>query len=828
MASSPNGRASLRRKYGAGQATYGSDLRMNDWKNVTLEMSLKAFGRPGASADEVCGRVFDQWRPLCRRADRVSVLLWVADGSEILEYAGDLDEPVEWGRYVGRANPDPSVLQQMLHGKVDVQFTPRLYCENPATFTYGSLKELIALIRSAGEALLDKPVRVGETFDPGPEFARSPFKYIRHPECCDGASFGSGSPIVSCMSVLKADERRYAAYPDGIPDQTPFGEFFARQVKAFFSDMGFDYLWLSNGFGFGNFPWGYEGSLLKDGVFSLEGLADLQRRNLHFWEALRRECPHIPIEVRGTNISTGVDLASDGTPLQAIYEGRYIDLPAPNSPWAALNKDIGIELAGWMSHVAELPGEDYLFRFYVHDPWWGFSPWLHCYERSPHDIYLPLAVSRIDAQGDTQTPGHLSFLSIDDTFGNLSEQVAREVIPHLLEGVDHRPDAPGPFVWIYPFAEYHQWVQRGEPRIKGVFCGDVLIRDAINRGFPLNTVCSTGNYVRNAGRLRERILVSPVPEPDSAWEGALLEHANRRGGLFLYGALSGSSRRLRDILGIQIADGIEGDFTLRVPDGALRPPPDFADGLGFIHRDAYGGGPLCETGGDNALLFAESEQGRRTLAAEAPVGAGTLVWYRGSVEHPNPPAPWLDDGYINLNDAPGRFSPARFAAALLQRFGWELGYHCPEREILEPALTIHVTHNGLVFAGAAQNSLVGYEFATPAGAPVLLNTDCTIADGRASYRFPRAWRGECRVLVQQKAASVVSCRELHPGKNRRLVVTGLKDAEVLVLPESGCEGELQVSGPGGKDVRDVEEGRFCGLTCFKTRQAVTGSIVARW
>ena len=33
---------------------------------------------------------------------------------------------------------------------------------------------------------------------------------------------------------------------------------------------------------------------------------------------------------------------------------------APNSPWAALNGDFGLELIGWMSHIAELPGDPFV------------------------------------------------------------------------------------------------------------------------------------------------------------------------------------------------------------------------------------------------------------------------------------------------------------------------------------------------------------------------------------------------------------------------------------------------------------------------------------
>lgn len=75
-----------------------------------------------------------------------------------------------------------------------------------------------------------------------------------------------------------------------------------------------------------------------------------------------------------------------------------------NSPWAALNFNTGVELAAWMSHVAEAPGGEFPFRFYIHDPWFRNSPWLDRYGREPWDIYLPLSIGRLGASGKIETP----------------------------------------------------------------------------------------------------------------------------------------------------------------------------------------------------------------------------------------------------------------------------------------------------------------------------------------------------------------------------------------------------------------------------------------
>jgi len=61
------------------------------FKNITLEMSLKPFRKNEPEAIRaVCREVFTQWSSLLRHADMVSIMLWTADGSEILDYSGDL------------------------------------------------------------------------------------------------------------------------------------------------------------------------------------------------------------------------------------------------------------------------------------------------------------------------------------------------------------------------------------------------------------------------------------------------------------------------------------------------------------------------------------------------------------------------------------------------------------------------------------------------------------------------------------------------------------------------------------------------------------------
>ena len=295
------------------------------WRNVTLEMSPKPFKLITEADIRATSReVFLQWSAMLRHAEMVSVLLWTADGSEILDYSGDLADTVEWARYLGSAGTTrhkPAVRGargSSLHGTA-VQFH-----ENPPVMTYGTLKMIVDILKEVGTQMTGLPVRVGATFDPGPEFAQSPFKYTRHPELLRPDSTGGGT-FICCYATLNADNEVYAGYPQGIPQDTPLGTFLGRQSQHFLSDLGFDYIWFSNGFGFGYETWGSTGALFDGERFNPSKANTVADKIVGFWQDFRRECPEYPIETRGTNLGTGIDLASDGVPLKRTpdrYEPR--------------------------------------------------------------------------------------------------------------------------------------------------------------------------------------------------------------------------------------------------------------------------------------------------------------------------------------------------------------------------------------------------------------------------------------------------------------------------------------------------------------------------
>ena len=510
------------------------------YKKITLEVSLKPFRRVDEPfIRKTCAEIFEQWFPLLKKRESVSIMLWIGDGSEILDYNANPDQDFEWAKYIGLANAP-------LFGPEDEEgIHPNTrkykYTENPPVMTYGILKHIVSCLKEEGAKKLGHHnITVGSTFDIGPEFAVSDFKYRRHTEICSGYRLG-GFGFVDSTSLLHGDDYSYAAYPEGIPEGLPFGTFLGKQTNAFLHDMGMDYLWLSNGLGFSANPWSLNGKVFDGEHFYPEKLAATKEEVFLFWRLFREACPDYPVKVRGTNNSVGIDYATDGVPLYDIYQSDFNITPPPNSPWAALNDDYGLEIMGHMTRICELPGQDFLFRYYLHDPWWANSPWYDRYDGYPSDIYLPMAVSRINKEGKTESATDFHILSIDNSWGDLPDNCVYEPLPHFLKAEKDAPDEPAPFVWVYPMREYTTCSD--ENTLAEMYYGDNFIRHAINCGFPLNCVVSTDSFADHPLELYQRsILISPVPHSRDVLK-KLLYFCELGGKIIFYG----SSQRLLEL-----------------------------------------------------------------------------------------------------------------------------------------------------------------------------------------------------------------------------------------------------------------------------------------
>jgi len=764
------------------------DPRVKKFNNITLETSLKPFKVNNKHyIDSICRDIYAQWQPLLKYADTVSVMLWTSDGSEILDYKGDDRQRLEWGQYIG----NPNTKHEVNSGPKELSLHERAYdyMDNPPSFTYGDLKYIIQALKKEGRKMTGKPIRVGETFDPGPEFAKSEFKYKKHPEICIGNTMGAKT-FVCCYAVLNEDKEKYAAFPDGIPQGTPFGTFFGRQSQAFLTDMDFDFIWFSNGLGFGMETWSATGAIFDGKNFQREKLQDVREKINDFWTTFRKECPDFRIETRGTNISVGADLAKDGVDIRTIYNGNFNILPPPNSPWAALDGNFGLELAGYMSRISELPGDEYLFRYYTHDPWWANSPWLDRYGREAHDIYLPMAVARIDKEGNMHSPTHLNFLSIDDSYGNTPEQVPQEVIPHIIQGRRTSPDQPGLMVWVYPFDEYHDWAQKQPERIEEIYYGDWFVQQAMNDGFPLNTVVSTTNFVslRKKGNnlFDQSVLVSIVPDSGTELEKQFMDFVRNGGKLILYGPSNHAGKEFLDFLNIRQDKSLSGEMNMKLlvrTDEVKKPGSNI-----LCHNPAMSGGGIETNVNDvtdkSTTILAQAFIGneKRDIAIQRKKeewNGGEVIYLRGT----NSAA--YKGGHLLTPDNPEQwFNGASLLRTSLNQMGYNIRYSKLQANLKNPLNCISRNDNAFYFSGFTPNQTIEQQFRFPMGAPLFTGTETELRNGYATYRFPKAYQEECRVFVEQQEG-IVSCYEVAPVEyqiKRRIGINGLKNATIRIYP----------------------------------------------
>lgn len=777
------------------------------FQRVTLEMSLKPFYDPSDQhRDVVLKRMFQQWYPLCIDADRVAIQLWVGDGSEILEYRGNLEDPFEWACYQGKANDfnlgsGESKEAESQHPPGDpegrgLHSRAYLYRSNPPTFTYAWLKSLVHAIKEIGNEILGKPIEVGDTFDSTGEFCFSHFKYKRHREICLGGALYENT-FVGCAARLKADPLPYAAFSNGIPEGTPLGTFLGKQIKTLHHDIGFDFIWFSNGFGFGAETWGLNGALFDGKSFFPERTAETAKGIRDFWRYFREECPTLPIRTRGTNLSACIDMASDAVPFSDILSDSQVEPPV-NSPWAAIDGDFGLELVGWMTHIAQESKQGYPFRFYVHDPWWMNSPWLERYQRQPHDINLPLSVAKIAADGSVEPPSNLSIITVDNSHGEMPEGIPLEVASYIMKARETYPDQPGPLVWLYPLDEYHEHIFEQKADLSEIYFNDWYVRGCINEGLPLNTIVTTKNYLSSLEIRPElfdgSILFTPIPQINSYLRSLLFKHTERGGSVVFYGPVDVDDEEMLKLFGLQPGTAIDGDLPIIFHDSITK--SSFPNQ--FRHSSLMAGGPLTLIQSDSKeptrlLAYTESEGQKYPLAVQnTSTDAGKAIWLRAGVtcdarEMPGPLPPRLDPKVYFHTEALARLSCQSL----------RLHIDCQKNSTAErtPVVTISRHRNAFIYNGYCPGVIRSIEYKTHYGSPIFVNKYTEFDHGKARYQPEFTWRHECRLFVEQNASGIVRCQELGArfhGMRRRLFLTGLDNATVCFFPETGFEDKVEI------------------------------------
>ena len=839
------------------------ELPQNRFDRVNLEVSLKPWKNLQPEfVRATCEQMFENWRNLIDRSDEVAILMWNNDGSDIYEWSGNLSDEVSPPHYVGFCNYDMEHAfdPDSRHYRVN---KAQPYMDNPPKVTYRDLRNIIREIKNTGMRMFGRKIMVGSTIDPGPEFAFSKFKYERHPEVLtpDGWKI-MPMHFITHQATLNGDSYPYGGFPGGIPDGTPFGTFIGRQMQSAREELGFDYVWFSNGFAYTHYPWGYRGELFFGRRWEPEK-ADGQRKAANkFWSDFREECD-CPIEVRGSNFPLGSDLATDGCSHKDLMEIGKLDRPPCNPPWGS--RALGLEMVAYLTRISKTRTRRIPFRFYLNDPWFNSNAWYDYYNRETFDIYVPMSAARLNAEGGVDTPTDLSLLTVDTELGDLIREEAHESTPHFLHALEMRADAAGPLVWVYPFDEYDEILKKEPEKLKYVFSHDWFMRSVVNHGLPLNTVASTECFTElaEADNLPDSVFVAPAALGDWKSQKMLLNVVKNAGHVMLYGSLDHVTRETLDMLGVTLAESLEGEFhvTCTLEEDRFErdvEPPKYADpydesvGRGFIkddhnierdrrplkHRALSDGNGLRAVASDWAAVAVSVEQAgnRRAYAVvrrDPAWNGGSISWLHGSCGfhtdtesrdgEPAEDKPW--------NTRLPFEWPRRMLA---EQCGLDIVQDRIDESVKPAYIFIKRRKGAFIFTGNKPNTTVTMRVKTPDGAPVYAESETRIRNGYACDHFGKTFHNEVRVFVKQDEA-VIYAKELAArrveGFIRHFSVANLENAEVTIFPDpvSLTNGKLRINGKiagwidGEKIEYETDPRRGCVVV-----KSYTGALYVCW
>lgn len=783
-------------------------------------MSLKPFVfLDDEYIENICRKMFSEWKPLTDKASSVAVMLWTSDGSEILEYTGDPSAKFNWCNLIGIGNPrtEPKTERDF----EDLHIRPVPYSEHMHDFTYADLKRVISTIKRVGTEMTGFDICVIETFDPGPEFAKSDFKFSRHTEISVGSIMGKNMWI-HCGKRLRAESRRYAAYPNGIPEGTPFGEFLGKQFTALARDVGFDRIWLSNGFGFSLESWNCKGELFDGKRFDFAGAENVRKSLCEFWRTFSAEVGDTVIETRGSNLSAAMDISAHGCPINEIY--GYNIIAPPNSPWAALNSRFGLELCGFLSRIAALPKNGFLFRYYIHDPWWYNSPWFDRYGRVPHDIYLPLATARLDENGEVTNPEGVNLLSADDSFGDMPERCPYEVIPHILTAYDDCPTSCGILTWLYPFESYCKTGLLDDHPDR-IFMDDWFIESAIDNGLPISSVISDGNFIKaEKKKFAHTVLLCPVPENGSVAEKCVFEALEHKIPLILYGSTRFASEKLRSLLGVSLAEsGLDGKFEIN-EDLTLDifEKNDLSRTLRHASLVSDGGLYEIPVRADFTRATVKNAEGSRAYATYN--NEAKIAWVRGSFPHD----PDIKGSLPEKTKNTEYFPCASLLRSCLALFGHKLYYKTESSCDELPVTVFSDSDKGIFMTSYSKNTIVKTFMSSPIGAPVCVGEDAFVYGDVSETVSPRFRHENLALFIKQDKKTLVRTKYEFPGDfirtDRRIAVSGLSDASVTIrLPAPFAYAEYEENA-GWPRMANAKTMKYSEDGLFATAEHISGRL----
>ena len=784
-------------------------------ERLVLECSLKPFTDPSPGGiRSTCEHIWKIWRPLIERVDQVAVMLWVGNGDEILTWTGDEDQPLPWANQIGFCNYDRRGAYDPKNRHYRLN-RARPYVARPAALRFPHLRDIARSLRRTAMREFGRSIEVGATVDPGPEFVDSPFRYEAHRELLVQRRpwMTRYMQFITHQAAVRGDGRAYAAFPKGLAEDVPLGRFLGLQFDALRRYVGFDYLWFSNGFGYTHHPWGWRGELMDGESFHPERAAEQRRRLTTFWRDFREACPDTGVEVRGTNFSVAMDLASDGCSHEVVASIAGLVRPPCNPPWGS--RSLGLEMVSHLSRLAAMPDGRIPLRFYLNDPWFVSRPWYDYYGREPFDIYVPAAAARLSDRGGVDTPTDLNLLTIDSSAGVLDDRQAIEVIPHLLEAGRQAADAPGPVIWVYPAAEYEQTLREAPEELHHLFAQDWFVSRAVDGGFPLGTVCPSRTFLmlQKLGQLPDAVYVAPAPIGETEYARALERHVRGGGRVLLYGSLERAPASLLRMLRIRLGDPVEGDFRIvrdslqadrfaTGPQAQIEDDPTLAaigmtikrsnrDAQGLRrplrHRALVSGGGLREIADerdDGAKVVVGRGRTRRTCAVVRRNRAwhgGQLLWLRGTVSF-DPAINTLEPAWDPAHEV---VQPAEWLRSLLAEAGLRIVQERRDPAARPAYIFIRRTGGAWVFVGHKPDTSVRFFVRTSQGAPAYEEQETPIIGGYAGESFGKTFCRPARAFIDRMTDGVVAVKLLPVplGRRAHFSITGLRGATVTLYPD---------------------------------------------
>lgn len=754
---------------------------------LSLEVTAKVWkSRDPKDVEAVCREMFRIWRRPISRSNEVCVCMSIGNGEHILKWSGNLDDVLVWDRHKGHNNAKYAFPQDTFAG-----IPLELYMDNPPDMTYRDLLVICETLKRVCEEEHHRKCRLFTNFEPGPEFAESTFKYIEHPEILNQQGHAHGASI-AYDGVLHQDHYHYAAYPQGIPEGEPFSRFLGKQVNHFFKTFGYEGISLSNGLGFGTFPWTLNGRNFDGTTFGLVDFKEESEAMSQFWDIFQKEAPY-PAAAQGTNWPVAADLATKCIPLKEYYDKKYLSMPLANTVSVFFNDSVGFSLQALLSRSSYADG----FRtyFYLNDMWYPQNPFEdYPYDGEAYDFYIPASVSLIDSKGHLEKLSGAAIGSVHNEHGDFAESTFVKFLPHYERSLDHLPDAISPLTLLYPFEEFHTAAADPEKTyLPMLYFSDCFAATAIDSGLPLNSVCSTENFAKalSQGTLDGTVLCTVLPMKDAPYCEDLIDYIKNGGQVLFYGSERHADPRINQMLGLHTDSAIDGELIMEASPELEAVSDEILTGSILKHSPIDSDGGISAVAYDCQVLAEVVQNGqRRAYMTEKIIGSGKAVWVRGSLPFS------IERGEEIVYQPQQYLSAPRFLRYGLCRFGWQIRQRFTEKCV--PAQLVMWRHdNGLYFTGYAPDNTLDMGLLTPDGAPLLSGFTTEIRDGIAWYHIPTTLWKPCYIFVRQNTGRI-RCRHIYNGrkfKNCTYSVTGLERAEILIrVPEEHWSTvEIQVS-----------------------------------